>query len=166
MNLYQYCNSRPTSYVDVTGEEPITLATAAVIILLGLIVYEALDATVWNPNVNPMHPANLLPRVPEIFPKEVFPPLILSTPAAERNRPLIIPGPSINDAELEDIILDVFPVALPGLDALIEIFPAVERYFFQNVICTKGKSDSATEEYYKKGLQEIEEDWIEEFFPH
>ena len=103
MNLYQYCNSSPTSFVDVTGEEPITLTTALLLLAAGIIVYEILGATVFNPNVNSIHPANLLPHVPEIFPKEVLPSLILSTPAAERNRPLIIPRPSIK--RLMDIVL-------------------------------------------------------------
>ncbi len=57
MNLYQYCNSNPASYVDVTGEDAVAV-TILLLLAVGVIVYEALEATVWNPNVNPMHPAN------------------------------------------------------------------------------------------------------------
>ena len=154
MNLYQYCNSNPTSYVDVTGEEAITLATAAAIILLGLVVYEALDATVWNPNVNPMHPANLLPHVPEIFPKEVFPPLILSTPAVERNRPLIIPGPSV-ESRLVGTLIEVFPYIVVGVETYIEIFPAIERDFFQNIVCTESKSGTDVNITFPQGEAQL-----------
>ena len=128
--LYRYCNSSLASYVD---------------------------ATVFNPNVNPFHPANQLSGVPGGYKPEVLLPLELHFPAMPNDRPLIIPGPVIDAAELADLILDTFPVILPGLDTLIEIFPAVERDFFQNVVCTESTGDSKTTSKTKHGDQRLRE---------